>query len=118
MKISIVSSVWQYCIRNITTSEAYVCTTALRHWSSEGGNLAWWGTETNDLKSQMAVKSTDPDITMDYMQYLTTVTGAQWTVRTGLSACSLPDGNPSWYKCTTTTTVYSFDTLNSWTNLY
>lgn len=112
------STTWEYCIRDITTGETYVCHDATFHWSEPGANFAWWAAETATHASGIGVRAADPDFSMDYMQYLTTQSGAQWTVRTGLNGCSLPDNDPSWYRCTTATTVYSGDTMNAWTNLH
>lgn len=110
---------WQFCVRNITAGDAYTCNTIDYTWpTSTGGNFAWWGAETNNYGSQMGVTAAGADFTMDYMQYLTTQSGAQWTVRTGIPACELPNGGPTYYHCNITTTVYSSDTLLAWTALH
>ncbi len=108
---------WQYCIRNASAGESYVCHEDPKTWSTAGANYAWWGSETATHNSGMGVKATDPDFSMDDMQYFSTAWGAQWTVRTGLTACNKIN-NPSWYGCGTSTTVYSFDTMTSWTTVH
>jgi len=126
MKISRVTSgcpigeadCWQFCARNISIGEAYICRTIAYTWGTCcGGNLAWWGSETNNNASQMGAAASGLDFNMDYMQYLTTQAGAAWTVRTGMPACDVPTG-PSWYHCSITSTVYSSDTLFAFTALH
>ncbi len=110
---------WQICARNITSGQSYQCTTIDYTWSTlNGGNFAWWGAETNNYASQMGVTAAGSDFTEDYMQYLSSQSGAVWTVRTGMTACELPEGNPSFYHCNIGTTVYTRDTLFAWTALH
>jgi hypothetical protein len=118
-RITAISGGWQICARDITTGQSYQCATISYTWpTTGGGNFAWWGPETNNYASQMGVAAADPDFNMDYMQYLSTQSGAAWTVRTDLPSCSLPDGNPSWYHCVITSTVYNADTLFAFTALH
>jgi hypothetical protein len=109
---------WELSVRDVSKGEAYVTHKISMTWNVQlykGGNFAWWGSETNNVNSQMGVTDTNSDFDMDYMQYLTTQSGAQWTVRQGMSSCSFPDGTPSGYHCAISTTVYTKDTLASWT---
>jgi len=109
---------WQICARDITANETYDCTTIDYTWpTSNGGNLAWWGAETNNYASQMGAAATSADFNMDYMQYRSSQAGATWTVRTDLPSCSIHTG-PSYYHCAITSTVYNADTLFAFTELH
>jgi hypothetical protein len=106
---------WDYCIRDISTGESYVCHSEPASWIYPGGNYAWWGSETNNLASQMGVKDSVADFNMDYMQYLSTAASAPWVIRTGITGCVIGGGQPTYYHCNIGTTVYTKDTMTTWT---
>lgn len=62
-----VASSWSYCIRDISASTAYRCTSTARTWESDA-RRAWWGTETNNTANALGPKCCD-DVSMYWMQY-------------------------------------------------
>jgi hypothetical protein len=126
-----VSACWEYAIRDVTAGESYWIQDAGRTWaysgggSYPGGNLAWWGGENANHESQLGTSAIDPIIGLTWMEYLSTQSGAAWTVRTGLSSCiylslvgSTQVSTPYWFNCEIETTTYTGDTISPWTSLH
>ncbi|MEP7378060.1 MAG: hypothetical protein ABI725_00705 [Chloroflexota bacterium] len=44
---------WRYCIRDMTTGQAYVCHNRPRTWGRDYGTYVWWGAETKNDHSQI-----------------------------------------------------------------
>jgi hypothetical protein len=57
---------WQYCIRDATVGQNYVCRLRPRTWRNNSGQItdkgqfAWWGAETHNDASQLGAGSSDP----------------------------------------------------------
>lgn len=107
------NQIWQYCIKDKASGEAYTCRNAgsfdangnyqlKRSWNS--GTFAWYGTETNNAKSQNGNSLNESEIDLRYMQYLR---GSTWSVVTDQAACDLDSNGvyPSYYHCLTTSTI-------------
>lgn len=106
---------WILCIQNYTAGESYVCSPAItNHWGSNGGNLAWWGAETNNTNSQMGVTATNIDVNISDMIYVYNSTAYR---RDGFSSCEwVPASKPSYYECYVSTRYATNDTINPYTD--
>lgn len=103
------SNVWQYCIKDTTAGESYVCHFENRTWTY--GLIAWWGTENHNVHSQNGTRFIDADINLD-AQYKK---NGLWSFRDGSdNVCLKSPGLPSYYGClvasdTRTLWSYTFD---------
>lgn len=77
-------AVWEYCIKDKGTGEAYDCTKTadLRSWSS--GIYAWWGTETYNTASQNGNSFNESELDLRWLQYRRSST---WYVVSDQSGC-------------------------------
>jgi hypothetical protein len=88
------SNVWQYCIKDSTAGEAYVCHFENRSWTY--GLLAWWGTENHNIHSQNGTRAIDADLNL-VAQYKRSGT---WYTRSGSdNICYKSTSFPTYYNC-------------------
>ncbi|HET7181934.1 MAG TPA: hypothetical protein VFI15_06850 [Candidatus Limnocylindrales bacterium] len=104
-------SVWQYCIKDVTLSEGYVCHFEPRTWTN--GVFSWWGTEVTNDRSQNGTRAIDPDIELEG-QYKSS---GSWFIRSGADNDCFHDSDgfyPTYYGCLVTNSdkqlwSYTFD---------
>jgi hypothetical protein len=118
------SNTWSLCVMDRTLGESYRCGNVANTWITStgshnglGGNVAWWGYETNNTSASMGSIQGSPYIDIHWMQWLTTQTGAQWMVENTVQCSWYLLGH---YVCSTLNTApgYGSDTLRVYTKPY
>jgi hypothetical protein len=88
---------WQYCIRDNSAGEAYVCHfDDDRDWSA--ADFVWWGGETHNTSSQMGTRAIDADINLvgQFKQ------SGTWYIRDDTDNVCIKETDvtfPSYYSC-------------------
>jgi hypothetical protein len=114
---------WKYCVRDVTSTwnSGWKCNVADNHWGTPGGNLVWWGYETDNSHSSLGPISGSGNVDLHWMQWLTNQSGAQWMVENSVSCLT---ENNAWgvyqYWCSTLNTApgYGTDTLRAWSTSF
>lgn len=92
-------SVWQYCIKDLTLAEGYVCHFEPRTWTN--GVFAWWGTEVTNDRSQNGTRAVDPDLNLEGQYKLS----GSWFIRSGADNDCITATEyfyPTYYACLVT----------------
>lgn len=107
------STQWEFAAQDLTASTGWTYHTISKTWATAGGNLPWWGFETNNYASAMTTDISHNPAT-NYMRYETS--DATWHQDAyDQGSCPLDGTNPGWYNCFTYNNGYN---MESWTNAH
>ena len=109
--IAAVGSQWEYAVRDLSGSNTWTYHFVANHWSTKlGGNVAWWGSETNNWQSVMGHLSVDSAYYMNTMEWRESDNDT-WHQMTP-NSCVMSSPEPSWYYCTAYTGILDSLTWN------